>query len=263
MRVETQNVTKRFGGVIGLDDVSVEFPSGSVTAVIGPNGAGKTTLFSVISGFQHPDSGSVLLFSEGDPQGASGFVAKEIAGRDPERIARDGLGILFQDVRVFKRLSALENVMIGFKRQQGESPLRCIAQPRKVRHDDRETNRKATGLLEFVGLEKKAALWAGNLSYGEQKLVGLARLLAADTRVLLLDEPTAGVHPLMATKLLSLVSRLAKEKGCAVAMIEHNLNVVRDTGNWVYLMAGGKIEVFGEPKEVLRDESLQRLYPTL
>lgn len=259
MHLETDSLNKHFGGVAALDEVSLEFPFGQVTAVIGPNGAGKTTLFNTIAGFIRPDSGSVRLV-EGN--GASGSPI-ELTGCRPHEIARHGVGVLFQDIRVFSHLSALENVAVGAPRQTGENPFVALFRPGTVAREDQANLTAARAHLEFVGLADKAHLWAGNLSFGQQKLVALARLLAADARILLLDEPTSGIHADMIDTLLGLIERLANEQGKAVIMVEHNLNVVRRVGDWVYLMARGRVEVFGKPSEVLRDQSLKTVYPTL
>jgi ABC-type branched-subunit amino acid transport system ATPase component len=262
MRVEIDNLNRRFGGVVALDDVSLDFASSSVTAIIGSNGAGKTTLFSVIAGFQKPDSGTVLLV----PDNETGNVPLEginITGMSPDQICLNGVGVLFQDVRVFDKLTALENVAVGAKDQPGENPFNCFFRPKLVATREKEVLEKARHYLEYVGLADKAHLWAEQLSYGQQKLVAIARLLAGDAKVLLLDEPTSGVHPDMIDKLLELIQQLADEQGRAVIMIEHNLNVVKRVGDWVYLMAGGRIEVFGKPQEVLRDSKLLEVFPTL
>jgi len=261
MHIETENLNKRFGGVVALEDVSLEFPPATVTALIGPNGAGKTTLFNVITGFLQPDSGSVLLIDDGTA--ASESVKTDLLGLAPYEVARKGIGVLFQDVRVFSKLSALENVAVGVKEQSGENPVACIFNPGHVRRKETQVLDRAHQLLKYVGLSEKAHLPAGQLSYGQQKLVAIARLLAGDARVLLLDEPTSGVHPDMIDKLLDLIQRLTDDDGRAVIMIEHNLNVVTRVGDWVYLMAQGRVEVFGKPREVMRDSTLQEIFPAL
>lgn len=259
MYLEIENLTKHFGGAAALEDVSLEFPSGQVTTVIGPNGAGKTTLFNAIAGFIIPDTGTVSIFEEN----AASSAPIQLTGLRSHEIARHGVGVLFQDIRVFGTLSALENVAVGTPRQTGENPFIALFRPGAVLREERANFDAARAHLEFVGLADKAHLWAGNLSFGQQKLVAIARLLAADARILLLDEPTSGIHPDMIDTLLGLIERLAKEHGKAVVMVEHNLNVVRRSGDWVYLMARGRVEVFGKPSEVLRDESIKKNYPTL
>lgn len=268
MRLELDSLNKRFGGLVALDDVTLDFPAGSVTAIIGPNGAGKTTLFNVIAGFLKPDSGSVYLKPDDHEDGAA-YSSNAVTGRQnilglpPDQIAMKGVGVLFQDIRIFEKLSALENVAVGAKNQLGENPYNCFLRPRLVASRDREVIEKSRHYLEYVGLADKMHLWAEQLSYGQQKLMAIARLLAGNAKVLLLDEPTSGVHPGMIEKLLELIQQLADNDGRIVIMIEHNLKVVRRVGDWVYLMVGGRIEVFGKPQEVLRDSSLLEMFSTL
>jgi ABC-type branched-subunit amino acid transport system ATPase component len=260
VRLETENLAKRFGGVDALVDVSLDFPSGTTTAIIGPNGAGKSTLFNVVAGYLPPDSGEVYLW----PDHSNALEARErITQLPPHLLARKGLGILFQDVRVFEGLTALENVAVSYRGQRDEQPLFGLLRPHSAAQIEKTAREKAHEYLDFVGLSDKMHLWAGQLSYGQQKLVALARLLATEAQVLLLDEPTAGVHPEMVDRILGLIRKLTDGDGRTVVMIEHNLNVVRSVGDWVYLMAAGRIEVFGKPGEVLRDRTLLEVFPTL
>lgn len=266
--IEIENLNKRFGGLVALDDVSLDFPAGTVTAIIGPNGAGKTTLFNIIAGFLSPDSGAVMLMPSENNSASAPDRQKEkeqynILGLPPYEIARRGVGVLFQDIRIFEKLSTLQNVAVGAQNQPGENPLNSLFRPGLVAKREKEVMEKARQHLEYVGLSDKSHLWAEQLSYGQQKLMAIARLLACDAKVLLLDEPTSGVHPDMIDRLLMLIEQLANNDGRAVIMIEHNLNVVKRVGDWVYLMAGGRIEVFGKPEEVLRDATLMEVFPTL
>ncbi len=240
MRLETDGLTKHFGGILALDDVSLDFAPGAITALIGPNGAGKTTLFNVIAGFQKPDSGSVFLV-EGHGPADGGRI--DITGMMAHQVANRGIGVLFQEIRPFNRLSVLDNVAVGGKNQLGESCLNVLFRPFRVRIQEEAVQTRAMRLLEFVGLVDKSYLFADQLSYGQQKLMAIARLLAGDAKILLLDEPTSGVHPSMIDRLLLLIQSLADD-GRTVVMIEHNLNVVRSIGDWVYLMAQGtRVEI--------------------
>ena len=232
MILRTQHLNKHFGGTAALDDVSVEFHPGSVTALIGSNGAGKSTLFNVIAGLIAPDSGEVFLGNGNDVR---------LTGLPMHVIARKGVGVLFQDVRVFRKLTALENVAVGAQRQPGEHPFVALFQRRASAAREREILEQARRSLEFVGLGDKAHLWAENLSYGQQKLVALARLLAADSRVLLLDEPTSGVHPDRVDQLLTLIQQLADDHNRTVIMIEHNCDVVARVSDRVYRLERGAI----------------------
>ena len=242
MILRTHNLTKRFGGVVALDDVSVEFRPGSITALVGPNGAGKSTLFNAITGLVLPDSGEVTLGS-GD--------AMRLTGLSLHVIAQRGVGMLFQDVRVFGKLTALENVAIGAQQQPGERPLYSLFRRAKTLAREREVMELARHYLEFVGLGDKSVTWAEQLSFGKQKLLAIARLLAADARVLLLDEPTSGVHPDRVSSLLELVQRLAADHHRTVVMIEHNHDVVHRVSNHVYQLEGGRIVASGSPQDVL------------
>lgn len=242
MILRTHNLSKHFGGIIALDDVSVEFHPGSVTALVGPNGAGKSTLFNVITGLIVPDRGVVTL--------GNGSKVR-LTGLPPHVIAQRGVGILFQDVRVFGKLSALENIAVGAQSHPGEHPLSSLLRWRKALAREREVMNLARHYLEFVGLADKASIWAEQLSYGQQKLLAIARLLAADARVLLLDEPTSGVHPDRIDCLLELIQRLAADHNHTVVMIEHNHGVVDRVSDHIYRLDNGRVVASGTPKEVL------------
>jgi ABC-type branched-subunit amino acid transport system ATPase component len=173
------------------------------------------------------------------------------------------VGVLFQDVRVFRRMTTMENLLTAARYQPGENPLIALLAPTRVRVQDRELATEAMRHLEYVGLADKAHVWADHLSYGQQKLLGIARLLMSDARVLLLDEPISGVSPTMTGQILRLIQKMADTDHRTVVMIEHNLNVVREVGDWVFLMARGAIEVFGKPEEVLHDRALWEIFPNL
>ncbi len=235
MTLTTHNLCRHFGGTVALNCVSVEFPAGNVTAVVGGNGAGKTTLFLAIAGYIVPESGDIGL-SKG-----SGDVSIKLAALPPHERALRGVGMLFQDIRVFPKLSALDNILVSFPNQSGNNVWNAIVRPGAVRKEERLNLETALHLLDYVGLADQSRVWAGQLSYGQQKLLAIARLLAAGARVLLLDEPTAGVHPRMVNRLLELVRSLAEEQGRAVAIIEHNPEVVRRIAHRVYTMSAGGI----------------------
>lgn len=242
MILRTHNLTKRFGGIVALDGVSVEFYPGSVTTLVGSNGAGKSTLFNIIGGLLTPDAGDVTL-------GNGGEVL--LSGLPPHEIARCGVGTLFQDVRVFRKLTVLENVAVGVQSQVGEHPLSSLLRPGAARARELEVLDMARQQLGFVGLTDKAHLWAEQLSYGQQKLVALACLLASDAKVLLLDEPTSGVHAARIEMLLDLIRRLAQDHARTIIMIEHNNEVVARVSDRVYRLETGRIVASGSPRDVL------------
>ena len=247
MILELKKVTKAFGGTKAVDNISLGFEIGKITALIGPNGAGKTTVFNLISGFIRPDFGEIC------------YKGENIVGMTPWEIANLGIGRLFQDVRVFERMSVLDNVMSAFKNQSGENFLYSVIARWKVEKEESYHKEKAFQLLDFVGLLDKKDDIAENLSYGQQKILSIARLLAADAELLLLDEPTAGVNPQMVKKILELIKALARE-GRTVVVIEHNMNVVIEIADWVYFMNDGQIVSFGLPQDVLGDPEVRKTY---
>lgn len=245
--LECRDLTKTFGGVRAVDGVDASFEAGKVTALVGPNGAGKTTLFHLISGALKPDGGEVLL--RGAP----------IGGKAPWEIANLGIGRLFQDVRVFPKLTVLENLLVARRDQMGEKVLPALFSQRRVAQEEERHASEARRWLDLVSLTDHEASPAEALSYGQQKLLGIARLLAAGAEVFLLDEPTAGVNPKLIDRLLEVIRQLADE-GKTVVVIEHNMNVVLKIADWVYFMDEGQIAAFGMPAEVLSDESVRGLY---
>lgn len=245
--LELRNVTKSFGGVKAVDNVSCGFYSGKITGLIGPNGAGKTTIFNLISGLYKPDSGEIY------------FKGKRIDILPPHKIAQLGIGRLFQDIRVFTKLTVLENVLISIPNQLGEKFYEGIFIRKKLAEKERENVEKAEQLLEFVHLADKKNTLAENLSYGQQKLLSIARLLAMGSELLLLDEPTAGVHPAVIKSILETIKSLAQQ-GKTIVFIEHNINVVLEIADWVYLLDEGKIASFGLPDEVIHDKTTREVY---
>jgi ABC-type branched-subunit amino acid transport system ATPase component len=242
-----ENVCKAFAGIHAVKHVSLTLEKNSVTALIGPNGAGKTTLFNLICGFVCPDQGAIYYHN------------KNITCLAPWRIARMGLGRLFQDIHLFDRLTVRENILTAFHDQKGENPLKAIFLRHSIAREEHSLNRRAIELLDFVGLADKAEELAENLSYGQQKLLAIARVLAADADTLLLDEPTAGVNPLMIQSLLDLIRRLA-QAGKAVALIEHNMNAVSDSADRAYYIDSGEVVSFGSPAEVLGNPTVRLAY---
>lgn len=245
--LELEKVSKSFGGLRAVNDVSATFEAGRITALIGPNGAGKTTLFHLIGGVLRPDTGIIR------------YKGRRIDGLSPWRVARYGIGRLFQDVRVFNKLTALENVLSAFPHQLGENPLWSLVLRPKVVQQERQLTHQARQLLQFVGLHEHADAPAESLSYGQQKLLAIARLLAARADALLLDEPTAGVNPEMVKEILALLRQLANN-GKLVILIEHNMSVVMDIADWVYFMDEGKIIAEGTPNEVLGNSTVRAAY---
>lgn len=239
-----RGLCKSFGGVLAVDDVTLSFEAGKVTALIGPNGAGKTTLFHILAGSLKADSGDIL------------YKGSNLNGLQPWERARLGIGRLFQDVRVFGRLTVLENVLVGFPRRRASNPLATWYAHMSLKREEHEDEREAMRLLGLVGLESQAQEPADALSFGQQKLLAIARLLAGQPQTLLLDEPAAGVNPSILTTILDLLRALATE-GRTIVLIEHDMEVVLRAADWVFFMAEGRIEAFGLPQEVISDPSIR------
>lgn len=242
-----KNVSKSFGGIKAVDNVSIGFYEGQITGLIGPNGAGKTTLFNLISGFMPVDTGEIYC------------MHRRIDTLPPYSRAQLGIGRLFQDVRVFNKMTVLENVLVAFPETAGENFYDGIFSRKKMLRLEKENITKAEQLLEFVGLLDSRNSLAENLSLGQQKLLSLARLLAMNSSVMLLDEPTAGVHPLLITKILDLIKHLSSI-GKTIIFIEHNINVVLEIAHWLYLLDEGQVVAFGLPEEVVNDPVTKEVY---
>jgi len=241
-----KGLTKTFDGVQALDGVSLEFPSRGITAIIGPNGAGKTTLLNVLTGFIRPDAGRCFV------------GARDITRLPPHRIARLGIARTFQDLRLILQVSVLDNVMLARPRQRGENLFPALFRF-GVAAEEAGNHEEAMRLLRFVGLGEKVGELAGELSYGQQKLLTLACCLATEAQILLLDEPVAGVHPEMAARILDLLRQL-REDGKLITFIEHDISAVRQAADLVIVMDDGKVIAQGRPSEVLEQPEIMEAY---
>ena len=245
--LEVRAISKSFDGLKAVDELSFSVRRGKITSLIGPNGAGKTTAFNMITGFLRPDEGSIF------------YHGKNITALAPHEIARLGVGRLFQDIRVFAKLTVLDNVLLARKHQPGENPLVSLFLRNKMNHVEKDNLEQAKKWIEFVGLGGKEESLAEDLSYGQQKLLSLARLLAGDADLLLLDEPASGVHPAMLKRILELLRSLV-DQGKTIMIIEHNMRVVNEISDWVMLLNNGKLVSFGLPDEIMNDPVLEEVY---
>jgi branched-chain amino acid transport system ATP-binding protein len=246
--LDVREVVKHFGGVAAVDGASLAVEPESITALIGPNGAGKTTLFNVISGFYRPERGSVR------------FEGERIDRRGPHRVARRGLVRTFQTTRSLARMTVLENVMLAAPGQPGERLWRLLATPRAVRSREREVERQASELLALVRLDGWAGEYAGTLSGGQRKLLEFARALMTRPKLVLLDEPMAGVNPTLGRELLDHMRALREEQRLTFLLIEHDLDVVMTMSDRVIVMNEGVVIADGEPDAVRRDERVIEAY---
>jgi ABC-type branched-subunit amino acid transport system ATPase component len=245
LRVE--KVVKSFGGVRAVDGCSLTVEEGSITGLIGPNGAGKTTLFDIITGFQRPDAGEIY------------FDGRRIHGLMPHQISRRALCRTFQIVRELKEMTVLENLMLVPGGQRGEHIWYSWFHPRQVRTQEAEIERRALEVLEFVELSHLSGEYAKNLSGGQKKLLELARTLMAEPRMILLDEPGAGVNPTLMNKLTSKIVSL-RSQGKTFLLIEHDIDLVTELCDTVIVMDKGRSLTQGTPQEIKEDPRVLEAY---
>jgi ABC-type branched-subunit amino acid transport system ATPase component len=246
--LETRGVTKSFAGVRAVDDASLVVQDGSITALIGPNGAGKSTLFNCISGFLRPDGGRIEL------------AGQRIDRRPPHRIVRAGLARTFQTARALTRMTVLDNVRLAAPAHPGERLDSLVLRRRAVRLREREVTEQALDLLRLVRLETHADSLSGTLSGGQRKLLDLARILMASPRLILLDEPMAGVNPALREELLAHVLELRATRGITFLIVEHDLGFVMQASDRVVVMNEGRVLMDGTPDEVRGDERVIDAY---
>ena len=245
--LHVENLQKSFGGVQALKGLSFKVSHGIIKAIIGPNGAGKTTLFNVITGIFPPNGGAIAL------NGIS------IEGRKAREIARLGVSRTFQNVEVFGRMTVLENVMVGRHIQSRAGIISTGLRLVGMRREERQIRESAMQHLAFVGLEERATELAGNLPLGEQKLLEVARALATDPEMLLLDEPAGGLNTRETEGLAALIHRILEE-GITVVLVEHDMNLVMDISDEIMVMNFGEKIAEGKPKQIKNDPLVIEAY---
>ncbi len=239
--IDVRNVSKSFGGVVANHDISLKVTEGGITGLIGPNGSGKTTLFNCIVGDHPIDSGSIV------------FQGKEITTFPVQKIARLGLLRTFQQTHIYKNLNCIQNMLISV-------PHRTEGYLDMFRPYRRGIYERVDELLEFVGLYSKRKLQAGDLSFGQQKLLEFAMALMNDPKVLLLDEPTAGINPTLINGLIDRLKRANKELGITLFVIEHNMRVIMNLAEHIYCLAHGELLAQGTPEEIQNDQRVIDAY---
>jgi neutral amino acid transport system ATP-binding protein len=239
---------KNFGGIRAVNGAAFNVREGSITALIGPNGAGKTTLFNLVTGFYRPDSGAVT------------YRGRSIFGRSPYSIARRGMVRTFQITKALAAMPVIDNMLLAAPRQPGESLPRLAANPFASRRREKEAMESARELLETFSLDTKADDYAGTLSGGQRKLLELARALMTDPKMVLLDEPMAGINPTLGKRLLEHMERLRTQHGVTFLFVEHDMEVVMNHSDEVVVMALGQVIAQGAPAEVRTDQKVIDAY---
>ncbi|MEY3331889.1 MAG: ABC transporter ATP-binding protein [Cuspidothrix sp.] len=239
---------KNFGGIKAVQEANIEVVKGSITGLIGPNGAGKTTLFNLLSNFIRPDKGRVIF--DGEP----------IHQLQPYQIAQQGLVRTFQVARALSRLSVLDNMLLGAQKQTGENFWQVQFQPHIVAKEEKQLKERAMFLLESVGLEKKASDYAGGLSGGQRKLLEIGRALMTNPKLILLDEPAAGVNPRLIDDICGRILSWNRNDGMTFLIIEHNMDVVMSLCDRVWVLAEGKNLAVGTPTEIQNNTKVLEAY---
>jgi branched-chain amino acid transport system ATP-binding protein len=243
-----EKVRKEFGGLVATDDIDFTIPRASIVALIGPNGAGKTTFFNQITGVYLPTSGSIM------------FDGTQVVGKPPHAIVELGVGRTFQNIRLFAQMTALENVLVGMHCRLKGGILTSIVRTPRVRREEREARERARELLRYCGLPRRHEEYAGTLPYGDQRRLEVARALATEPKLLLLDEPTAGMNPQETAAFTDFVRRMRDEKELTVLLIEHDMKVVMGVSERITVLEYGAKIAEGTPAEIQADERVIEAY---
>jgi branched-chain amino acid transport system ATP-binding protein len=243
-----QRVRKEFGGLVATNDVDFTIPRGSVVSLIGPNGAGKTTFFNMLTGVYKPTAGRIV------------FDGVDVTGKPPHAITARGIGRTFQNIRLFQNMTALENVMVGMHARLRGGILGSIVRTPRIRKEEEGARERARELLRYCGLRRKDDEIARNLSYGDQRRLEVARALATQPKLLLLDEPTAGMNPQETADFTGFVEKLRTDEGLTVLLIEHDMRVVMGVSDRVTVLDYGEKIAEGTPDEVQKDSRVIEAY---
>lgn len=246
--LRAENITVKFGGLVAVNSVSFDIPQGKIVSLIGPNGAGKTTFFNVLTGLYKPTSGNVL------------FGEEDITARPPHKIAAGGLARTFQNIRLFGLMTAEENVMVAMHSHLKAGILATIFRTPGQRREEREAREQARELLNFVGIGKWAGEYARNLSYGDQRRLEVARALALKPKVLLLDEPTAGMNPQESLTFIDFVYKVRDEQKVSILLIEHDMSVVMSVSERITVLDQGEKIAEGSPADIKSNQRVIEAY---
>ena len=243
-----EKVRKEFGGLIAVSDVDFDIPRNAIVSLIGPNGAGKTTFFNMLTGVYKPTAGRIV------------FDGVDITGKPPHAIVERGIGRTFQNIRLFHQMTSLENVLVGMHSRLKGGIFGSILRTPKVRHEESDADERARELLRYCGLPRRHETLSGSLPYGDQRRLEVARALATQPKLLLLDEPTAGMNPQETADFIAFVQRVRDEKEVSVLLIEHDMKVVMGVSERITVLEYGGVIAEGAPVDIQKNERVIEAY---